>query len=299
MDYSKRTSPRGYRYVFILVDNFSRKAFCYLQKTKTSAETMANFKLWLKHLTFKKDLRVICADLGREFLDIKKYCDKNKRLAFITSYTSESHASSVESVIKFIRRHIAKTLASRGQANNEWCEHVKNSTRLYNLKRHSFTNVAPEQVESAPSEYSPHIRKLHEQKYMRAIRSGIKYNRNDLRYGDYVRIKKSTVNFSSRATNQDVTDEVFKIIKVNSRLPLHTYDLADLSSEELKGSFYPHELVKTNIFSTHEPYKKIMSSVEKTKGYVYLIFKHKTNNSKQIVCLPKSFMKSINPSFVD
>ena len=72
------------------------------------------------------------------------------------------------------------------------------------------------------------------------------FNRNDPKYkdGDHVRISKYK-NIFAKGYTPNWSEEVFVVNKIKNTVPW-TYVVNDLNGEEITGSFYEKELLKTS-----------------------------------------------------
>ena len=73
------------------------------------------------------------------------------------------------------------------------------------------------------------------------------HNEKDSRFkvGDRVRISKSK-NIFAKGYTPNWSSEIFIVDKINDTVP-YTYNLKDLNDEEIIGSFYDQELLKTKL----------------------------------------------------
>ena len=69
--------------------------------------------------------------------------------------------------------------------------------------------------------------------------------KSKFKIGDRVRMTKKKDTFSNKYT-KNWTREIFIITKINNTDPV-TYNIEDLGNEEITGSFYDSELLKTKL----------------------------------------------------
>uniref|UniRef100_A0A6V7KS66 Chromo domain-containing protein n=1 Tax=Bracon brevicornis TaxID=1563983 RepID=A0A6V7KS66_9HYME len=80
---------------------------------------------------------------------------------------------------------------------------------------------------------------------------------------DYVRISKHKGVFA-KGYKQNWSNEIFKIIRARERQALPTYEIEDLSGEEIDGYFYEEKLTLVNKNIENEAYE--IEQVLKTRG---------------------------------
>jgi hypothetical protein len=64
--------------------------------------------------------------------------------------------------------------------------------------------------------------------------------------GDLVRITKEKVKFAM-GYEQNLSTEIFQVVKVIRHVPQPVYELSDLQSRPIEGQFYNYELVKVTL----------------------------------------------------
>jgi hypothetical protein len=82
--------------------------------------------------------------------------------------------------------------------------------------------------------------------------------------GDLVRIKKQKVAFAEDY-EQTFSTEIFKVVKVITRVPQPVYELSDLQNRGIEGQLYSYELVKVTVSpETEFQINKIVRTRNKT-----------------------------------
>jgi len=105
----------------------------------------------------------------------------------------------------------------------------------YNNSVHSTIGIQPSKVNSS-NNYSIWKRN-------NILNAKIPQGRVKFKVGDFVRIKKEKVKFV-KGYEQNVSTEIFRVIKVIPRVPQPVYELSDLQNRPIEGQFYNYELVK-------------------------------------------------------
>ena len=122
-----------------------------------------------------------------------------------------------------------------------------NNTRKYvdvlDLLVDQYNNTIHSLIKMSPKEAS---RKENENKVWRNLYTefGGKTLAPKFSIGDNVRITRKT-NLFDKVYTQRLTEEVFKIFKIQLTIPV-TYKITDYNGEEIQSSFYEEELQKTS-----------------------------------------------------
>lgn len=223
----------GYRYIFVVIDCFSKFSWAIPVKTKTKSEIANAFSnLLIKNYRKPVNLQT---DMGTEFYkdEFKKVMLKNK----INHYSTYSikKASIVERLIKTLKNMLYKSFSLNG--SYKWFGKVlKSVMATYNNSIHRTTKYKPNDVsQSNQSEVLGNIIKSQEINFLSKTKK--------LRVGDHVRISKYKGNFEKGYTPNWST-ELFLIKKVHLSKPV-TYSIEDLHHQPILGRFYEQELQKT------------------------------------------------------
>ena len=224
------SSNDNIRYILFAIDVVSRKVYGVPLKRKTAIDTLNGIKTLFKQA--KATPQCIQSDKGREF--------KNKRLVKflqekgIKMFSSEDNVMK-SSIIERFNRTIRKAIAMyRTEKNTKrYIDKLQDFIDSYNNSYHRSIHMAPNQVNQS--------------NVVTALYHNLKpppddTKNNALQIGDYVRLLGTKTKFEH---GYDIlwTEQVFRIISVLSTVPT-TYKIADLSGEEVKGSWYKQELQK-------------------------------------------------------
>ena len=81
---------------------------------------------------------------------------------------------------------------------------------------------------------------------MNEKRSRVRFGRVKFRVGQHVRISKEKMRFA-KGSEQNYTDEIFRIVKVIRMTPRPVYKLEDLNGTLIEGQFYVEELIPVRV----------------------------------------------------
>ncbi len=223
---------KGFNYILVAIDCFSRKVWARLLSRKTAQEVL----LKLKYILGKTgSVESICSDRGQEFTNnkMKKFLSERK-IELIHPYTS-THAHYVERVQRTLQDMIWKYITSK--QSYTFHHKLQDFVKTYNNRKHRITKLTPN--EGDKEENSLHIQKMQED-YRAKIKPTKKVR---FKIGDRVRIAISKGKFS-RGYERQSKEEVFKIVEVSKKLPKVLYTIASLKNEAVIGKFYQWQLTK-------------------------------------------------------
>lgn len=239
---------KGYKYILVIIDCFSKFVWTAPVKTKTKSEITNAFQQLLNKSGLSPTN--LQTDLGKEFYNNE--FSKLMTLYKINHYSSYStkKASIVERVIKTLKGKLYKYFSLAG--NYKWVGNPLNSiVDSYNDTVHRVIKCKPKDV-NAKNESAVLI---NIQRSWKVTAKG-KYK---FKPGDYVRISKYKGCFQKGYTPNWST-EIFLVTTVNRTNPV-TYHIKDLHNQLILGSFYEQELQKTN-----HPDIYLVEKVLKRKG---------------------------------
>ena len=236
MQYYSRTN-KGFKFILMIIDVFSKYGWAIPIKNKTGAEvTKAFTDLWKKQTPPKK----LWTDKGKEFLNsrMSTLLEENN----VHLYWTENEEKSC--IVERWNRTIKEMM---------WKYFTKHKTGIY-------INVLPELIKKYNSTYNRAIKcsptdarkPANYQHVLNALYihklEKLKPKLPKFKVGDTVRIVKKKKTFEKGYTS-NWTEEVFTITKVQSTVPV-TYKIVDTQGEEVKGTFYEPELQKSdqNVF---------------------------------------------------
>lgn len=237
---------RGFKYILVVIDVFSKFVWAEPVKNKSSVEvTKAMKKIFSSIKQTPKNLQT---DQGKEFYNKDfKALMKNFNINHYSTYSSMK-ASIVERVNRTLKSKMWREFSMQG--NYKWLNLLPKVVERYNNTVHSTTNFKPIDVT-----------RKNEQAILNSAFNDIKMSRlnNKYRIGDYVRISKHRKLFDKGYTT-NWTNEIFKIRKVNYTNPT-TYLLEDNEGQQVLGGFYELELQRVKYPDFH-----LVEKVLKRKG---------------------------------
>ena len=243
---------RGYKYLLMVLDLFSKYGWIVPLKTKTGLEVAKAFE----SLLVKNKPKMLWVDKGKEYYN-KNVLDllaKDK----IKVYSTENEEKS--SVCERWNRTIKDKMYKRFtmQNNTVYVDILPKILASYNNSRHRSIGMTPFQARK-PENYG----KVYFNLYGDLARENNKTKTNkktEFRVGDRVRISKYKRVTFDKGYTPNWTEEVFIIDEIRFTNPI-TYKIKDLNGEVIKGTFYREELQKTD----QEVYR-IEKIIRKSKG---------------------------------
>lgn len=219
---------KGYKYLLTGIDTFSKYAFAYPVKTKTSKEICSvmkkNFELYKTH---PKNIQ---SDQGKEFFnkDFNILMKKHKINHYHTFTVLK--ASICERFNRTLKTLMWKMFSMRG--HYKWIDKIESLVNQYNNTYHRTIKMKPSEVN-----------KLNEIHLLETVYNFPKtFPKPKFKKGDHVRISRYKGIFF-KGYEPNWTTEIFVIVKVNITNPI-TYIIKDYKDNEIQGSFYEVELQK-------------------------------------------------------
>ena len=240
---------RGYKYLLMVLDLFSKYGWIVPLKTKTGLEVAKAFE----SLLVKNKPKMLWVDKGKEYYN-KNVLDllaKDK----IKVYSTENEEKS--SVCERWNRTIKDKMYKRFtmQNNTVYVDILPKILASYNNSRHRSIGMTPIQARK-PENYG----KVYFNLYGDLARDNKKNDKPAFVIGDRVRISKYKRVTFDKGYTPNWTEEVFIIDEIRFTNPI-TYKIKDLNGEVIKGTFYREELQKTD----QEVYR-IEKIIRKSKG---------------------------------
>lgn len=229
MTHEKRGSAT-YKYILVVIDIFSKFLFVEALKSKTGKEVKQAFKKIFNESNRKPDK--IWADKGTEWYnkDFKSFLKENN----IELYSTENEGKScvVERVIQTLKKKMYKKFTELG--TKKWLSLLPVIVKEYNNTVHTTTGFTPH--DGSLKENEEWIRE-------NVFSEAISLDKPYFKPGDFVRIYKWK-NVFEKSYVGNWTKEVFQVVIVLQTNPF-TYVVKDSDGEEIKGSFYKEELLKS------------------------------------------------------
>lgn len=227
---------RGHRYILMMIDVFSKKAWAKALKNKTGAEvTKAMTAIFESNP--KNIPRNLHTDEGKEFYNIQfqRLMEKNG----INHYSTYSikKASIVERLNRTIMNRLWPLINLQG--SHKWIDSLQSIIDSYNTTKHRTIKMRP--IDVNKKNESILLRTVYRTNQTLNVEKMNK--KTKFKVGDYVRISKYKSIFEKGYTPNWST-EIFQIFKIIPTEPI-TYHLSDLNGVRIKGCFYVFELQKT------------------------------------------------------
>ena len=242
----------GYRYLFNVIDTFTRYAFCRPLLDKKGKTVLEAFKNILEEAVIPP--LTIAFDRGSEFTnkEFENFCRQNN-IRYFSPYTT-THAAYIERFNRSLKSLFYKYMTEN--ETNRFIDVLPDILKSYNNRVHRMTGVSPQKAENDPSTHLTirnNMSKYH-------LKIGQKVGTKILKFkiGDQVRIAKQKGKFS-RGFQEQSTQEIFKIYAINTKMKIPMYYLEDYDgSEKIKGGFYDFELTKviSDVFRIEKVLKK-------------------------------------------
>ena len=138
IDY-KISNNKGFRYIFIVIDDFSKYLWAISLESKYS-QTITNEFSNILTKSKRKPLKIE-SDRGTEFYNsIFQNFLKSKNIHHYSRYTDKG-PSIAERVIRTIRNLLKKTVCEKGNA--DWLSELPSVTKQYNNTIHHLTKMKP------------------------------------------------------------------------------------------------------------------------------------------------------------
>ena len=208
-DYGPKNN-RGYRYVLVIIDNFSKFGWTIPLKNKNAQTIKDSFENIL--INSKRKPNLIETDRGKEFYNniFQDFLNKND----IKLYSRNTSLSAVfaERFNRTIRDLLKKPVFEKGDGN--WIDVLQTITKQYNNKTHSSTKLTPTQASLKKNEGYVYKNLLDKRKKVKP-----KYE-----IGDLVR----TADLKKTFSKGDTTNWSYKMYKIteiiNDTIPSYKID---------------------------------------------------------------------------
>lgn len=251
VDYSKFADHnRGYKYMLMIMDLFTRQAWAFPLKTKTGQEVASIFRPFFQaHRTERLQV-----DEGKEFYNqnVKRVLqDYGIELFSIYSPTKAAHVERLNRTIKGILEKIFTATNSK-----TWIDVIDDVMQLYNNRKHRSLGMAPNEVpmreqEAFDNQYADFKPGLEKKKQKKTLPMGTR-----------VRLSKRKGTFG-RGYEANWSTEEFFISGVQRMKDGHImYKVKDAHDEVIKGAFYPKEVQRVE--RREEIYQ--INAILKTRG---------------------------------
>ena len=142
------SNNKGYRYIFIIIDNFSKFLWAIPLKNKQS-QTITNEISNILTTSRRKPLKIE-SDRGSEFFDsFFQNLLKSNNIQHYSRFTDEG-PSKAERVIRTVRSLLKKPVFEKGRA--DWLSELPSAIKQYNNTIHTSTKMTPNQASRKSNE---------------------------------------------------------------------------------------------------------------------------------------------------
>ena len=216
---------KGIKYLLCVIDLYSKYAFVIPLKDKKGISIVNAFDKMIKQSNRKPNK--IWVDQGGEFYNngFEKWLSDND----INMYSTYNEGKSVvaERFIRTLKNKFYKHMTATGK--NVYYNVLGDVVNKYNNAKHSTIKMKPIEVKNNKRVYID------------------EHNEKDSKFkvGDRSRISRYK-NIFAKGYDPNWSSEIFIVDKINDTVP-YTYNLKDLTDEEIIGSFYDKELQKTKL----------------------------------------------------
>ena len=223
---------KGYRYLLMVLDVFSKYGWIVPLKDKKGETVAAAFKQIFSEGRKPKRLWV---DKGKEYYN--RFVKELLESKGIEMYSTENEEKS--SVCERWNRTIKTKMWKQFTVQNstEYLDMLPRLVREYNNTKHRSIGMTPVEASKKKNESSVFLKLYGD---MRTSHSLPKF-----KVGDRVRISKYKRKVFDKGYTPNWAEEIFIVDTVVYTDPI-TYKLKDLSGENIQGSFYEQELLKTD-----------------------------------------------------
>lgn len=220
---------RNMKYILMVINIFSKKAYARPIKNKTGGEVTRAMRSILDSI--KHPIKNLHVDRGTEFYNETMQKMLTDRGIHIYSTFSSKKAAIIERFNRTLKSKMWKIFSLRG--SYKWTDVLSKLISDYNNTKHRTIGMKPNQVN-----------KRNEQQLLNTVynykHTITSTNKPKFQIGDPVRLSKYK-NLFEKGYTPNWTTEIFKIRKIVYSVPI-TYLIESLSGEEILGTVYAEEL---------------------------------------------------------
>ena len=245
---------KGYKYLLMVLDLFSKYGWIVPLKTKTGLEVSKAFESIFKKGKPKK----LWVDKGKEYYNKNMLDLLAKNNIEIYSTENEEKSSVCERWNRTIKEKMYKRFTM--QNNTVYIEILPKILSSYNNSKNRSIGMTPNQARK-PQNYG--------KVYFNLYGDLTESQKPTFKIGDTVRISKYKRKTFDKGYTPNWTEEVFVISEIQPTDPI-TYKIKDLNGEEIRGTFYREELQKRDqtIYRIEKVIRKTKDkALVKWKGY--------------------------------
>ena len=241
---------KGYRYLLMVLDVFSKYGWIVPLKDKKGETVAAAFK---KIFSAGRKPKRLWVDKGKEYYNksVKELLESEG----IEMYSTENEEKSMicERWNRTIKTKMWKQFTI--QNSTEYLDMLPGLVKEYNNTKHRSIGMSPVEASKKKNESSVFLKLCGDLR--------VKGEKAKYKVGDRVRISKYKRKVFDKGYTPNWTEEIFVVDAIQYTDPI-TYKLKDLSGEEVQGSFYEQELLKTE--QSLEDLFRIEKVIRRSKG---------------------------------
>ena len=252
---------KGYKYLLMVLDLFSKYGWIVPLKTKTGLEVSKTFESIFKKSKGKP--KKLWVDKGKEYYNKNMLDLLAKNNIEIYSTENEEKSSVCERWNRTIKEKMYKIFTM--QNNTVYIDILPKILASYNNSKNRSIGMTPNEARKREN-----YGKVYFNWYGDLESENGTLNRTSLlKIGDNVRISKYKRKTFDKGYTPNWTEEVLVISEIQPTDPI-TYKIKDLNGEEIGGTFYREELQKTDqtIYRIEKVIRKTKDkALVKWKGY--------------------------------
>ena len=286
VDMGAKRVIKGFRYIFMCIDCFTRKAWAVPMVRKDSKESWNVFEIIMKRAGGKPNK--IWIDQGGEFYS--KYWKEKLEALDITPYSTYSEQKSV--MVERLNRTIKTMMFERftSQRTTDWVTMLPTLMTIYNTNPHSAMPKDELGIRYTPN-YAYSLRGSDEKELMKyqygdsvkKMNANVNNNPKDgyghpIKLGDWVRISSKKGVFAKGYT-ATWSAAVYKVVRIDLNEPV-LFHLEDAHSEEVKGTFYAKEIQKTSVRDINVVRENLSATDKGRKFYIDKIVSENVKGKK-------------------
>lgn len=225
---------KGYSYIMVAIDVFSRYAFAQPLPSKKGSDVVAAFK----KMTVKRRPKYVQTDKGKEFLnkEFQNHLKKNN-ISFFTGEDDDIKCALAERFNSTLQGKMWRYFTHNNTYT--YIDVLQDLVDSYNHTHHTTLGGRPVDVNRDNSDRLFH--RLYDKITPRDLKR--RTPRPLLKANSKVRILKKKKTFN-RGYEPNWTEEIFSVTKPDS---IKGYSLKDEMNEEIKGWFYPKQVQKVAV----------------------------------------------------
>lgn len=223
---------RGYKFILVVLDVFSRYAWARPLKNKTGVQVTQAFEDIFKD--GNKPIK-LWTDRGTEFLNTNMSRMLETNGIELYSTYNEPKAMIAERFIRTLRKKIESNYILT--MSTVWYDILPQLLHEYNTTRHQSIKMTPEEARM-PKNFDL-VNRIQYSRPKNLVQKSM-YS-----VGDHVRISVHK-NLFTKGASANWSEEIFEITEVVTQTQPVTYRLKDLAGEVLEGAFYTEQLQQTN-----------------------------------------------------